>query len=278
LGRYFAVVTCRNSESTIEKALTSLKEQILRPDFVIVIDDGSTDNTPLILENLKKAWHNLHIIRNPNLGYDIKRVVRNWNSALAFIKENGLKPTDYHLIATDDTVYPTDYALKIISHMDSNHTLAVVSGNYTTLKPEMPHGAGRFVRNSFLKKTQWAGYYPEQMGYESAILYEADYLGYTYSVMEEVKFEHTRPLGKDHRFYEFGASMHTLGYHPLYVYGRFLKYLLTGKVTGRIGSLYMLYHYFKFTPKSNGYDSMYNKKFRTHVRKRQIERLRKLFF
>ena len=33
----------------------------------------------------------------------------------------------------------------------------------------MPHGAGRFVRNSFFENSCWSGYYPEQMGYESAV-------------------------------------------------------------------------------------------------------------
>jgi hypothetical protein len=55
--------------------------------------------------------------------------------------------------------------------------MAIVSGNYTKYKPMMPHGAGRF-RNSFFENTYWHGYYPEKKGYESAILYEANYRGY----------------------------------------------------------------------------------------------------
>lgn len=112
---------------------------------------------------------------------------------------------------------------RIVSYLDSNPDVAVVSGNYTKHKPEMPHGAGRYIRNSFFEKTRWNGSYPEQMGYESAILYEAEYLGYKYAVIEEAKYRHTRPLGLNHRFFEFGASMHTLGYHPMYALGRFAK-------------------------------------------------------
>jgi hypothetical protein len=78
------------------------------------------------------------------------------------------------------------------------------------------------------------------MGFESAILYEASSCGFTTYVLDQARFEHTRPLGRVHKFREFGASMHTLGYHPLFVVARFLKYFVTGTVTGRIGSLYIL--------------------------------------
>ena len=57
--------------------------------------------------------------------------------------------------------------------MDSNENIAIASGTYTEYIPVMPHGAGRMVRNSFLEDSTWKGYYPEKMGYESAVLYEA---------------------------------------------------------------------------------------------------------
>jgi hypothetical protein len=62
----------------------------------------------------------------------------------------------------------------------------------------------------------------------------------------------------------------------MFVIARFLKYFTTGKVTGRLGSLYMLYYYFKYKSKSEGYDRMYDEKIRKYVRKRQVDRLRRL--
>ena len=49
LGTYFAIVTCRNSEANIERTLLSIKTQTIVPEYVIVIDDGSTDDTPTLL-------------------------------------------------------------------------------------------------------------------------------------------------------------------------------------------------------------------------------------
>jgi hypothetical protein len=215
---------------------------------------------------MQKDWPILYVITNPDLGYDISRVVRNLNSAIKFAREKGLPETDYHMIANDDTVYPRDYAQKIISYMDSNSLVSVSSGNYANQKFVSPHGAGRFVRNSNFEKSIWHGYYPERMGYESAILYEASRSGYLYAVIEDARFEHTRTLGQGYNFYEFGASMRTLGYHPLSVLVRFLKCFTMGEDIGRKGALYMLYYYLTFTPKDDGYDRMFDQSLRNYVR------------
>ena len=114
MGSYYGIVTCRNSDDNIEKAILSLEDQSLKPEYIITIDDGSTDNTPLILKELQKRFSNLHIITNPDLGYDIKRVVNNWNKAIKLTIERELKETDYHMIGTDDTIYEKNYAEKIL--------------------------------------------------------------------------------------------------------------------------------------------------------------------
>ncbi len=54
MGNYYVIATCRNSEKNIENAILSLHNQTLRPEYIIVIDDGSTDKTQSILNDLKK--------------------------------------------------------------------------------------------------------------------------------------------------------------------------------------------------------------------------------
>ena len=274
MGTYFTIVTCRNSENDIEKALMSLSNQTTKPLYIIVIDDGSKDNTGKILKEISKKIDNLFIISNPDLGYDISRVVKNWNKALTLKVEKNLVETDYHMIGTDDTIYTKDYAEKIITFMDRNKDYAVVSGNFGGVDYNTPRGAGRFVRNSFFYKEYH--HYPEKMGYESAILIASRKNGYKETILKEAKFEHTRPLGQDHHFYEFGASMRTLGYHPLFAFGRFFLYFGTSKPIGRVGALYMLYYYLSYKPKLEGYDSLYPDDIRKFTRKTQIEKIKSL--
>jgi glycosyltransferase involved in cell wall biosynthesis len=273
MGTYYAIVTCRNSEDNIRAALTSLRSQTLAPQYVIVVNDGSTDKTSEILTQTKQNWHSLHIITHADLGYDVSRIVKNWNEAITYSRDKKLTHTTYHMIATDDTTYSSEYARDLVDLMDGDSNIAIASGSYTKYVPEMPHGAGRFVRSSFFERTHWGGLYPELMGYESAILYESIRLGYFNVVLTNARFQHHRALGKHHKFYEFGASMKTLGYHPIFVWGRFTKYLATGQVTGRRGAFNMLYYYLSYRPKKVGYDRPYDEQLRRFVREIQKRRL-----
>jgi glycosyltransferase involved in cell wall biosynthesis len=277
VSKYFVILTCRNSQEIIKTALSSIQHQIKVPEFVIVINDGSSDKTKSIVEDMQKNWPSLYLINNPDLGYDISRVVKNWNAAIRFARQLEYNTCDYHMIATDDTIYPPGYAEKMTTYLDLNPLVAIVSGGYNKYA-SVPTGAGRFVRNSFFERTAWRGYYPEQMGYESAMLYEARRRGYRHQVIENIRFKHTRPLGGDHMFFEFGASMRTLGYHPVFAFARFLKYFTTGQVTTRKGALYMLYYYLTYRPAIDGYHSMYNDEIRRYVRSNQVKRLRHVLF
>lgn len=271
VGSYFAIVTCRNSENEIENAIISLLKQTIVPKYIIVVDDGSTDGTPRILERLKSDNEGLYLITNPDLGYDIGRVVKNWNSAISLARKLSLEKTDYHMISTDDTHYEASYSEKIMQKMDSDDKIAISSGNYDNNYYSTPHGAGRFVRNSFFE--EFLELYPEKMGYESVILQMSLYHGFKNLVNNDARFSHTRPLGANHHFYEFGASMRTLGYDPLFVLGRFAQCFVTGRPMGRMGALQMLYHYLSYNPKQVGYDSMYDPEIRKAIRTRQRTRI-----
>jgi hypothetical protein len=159
--------------------------------------------------------------------------------------------------------------------MDEDKIIAISSGNYDNNSYATPHGAGRFVRNSFFNSV--LGHYPEKMGYESVILQMSLYHGFKNLVNNDARFSHTRQLGSNHHFYEFGASMRTLGYHPLFVLGRFIQCFLTGKPIGRMGAIQMFYYYLSYKPKHVGYDSMYAPEIRQAIRIRQKTRIKQIF-
>ena len=271
MGNFNVIFTCRNSEKILKPSLTSIIEQSIKPKYIIVVDDGSTDNTPNILKQIQIRNNNIYIITNPDRGYNIGRVVLNWNKALRLAKQLNLETTDYHLIAPDDAQYEHNYCKKIMRYMDSDSSIAIASGNYDDMKCITPQGAGRFIRNSFF--TSVHGYYPERMGYETVLLYSAIQNHLKYIVVPEAQFIHSRELGTNHNFYEFGASMKTLGYHPLFVLARFAKYFCSGKPIGRLGSAYMLYHYLSYKPKEEGYDSMFDNETRKFIRRIQTKRM-----
>jgi glycosyltransferase involved in cell wall biosynthesis len=273
LGTYYSIITCRNSENDIKNSIVSIYSQTIKPEYIIVIDDGSKDNTPTILNQLKQEIPTLHVITNPDLGYDITRVPFNYNKALRFISENNLINTDYHMIASDDCTYEKDYANKILSYMDNNQDMVFVSGNYEKSKYNVPRGSGRFVRSSYFGK--YHKFYPERMGYETVILYEAEMNGFNYAVLDYAKYNHNRALGSNHGFSETGPIMKILGYHPLFAFNRFLVYFISGKPIGRKGAIRMLYDFLFYKPHRNTFDMAYRKELRNHIRKKQFKRLRR---
>jgi len=265
-------MTCRNSEKNIEDAVLSISNQSIKPKYIIVINDGSTDRTLSTLSHLKEKISNLHIITNPDLGYDIDRVVSNWNKAIKLTYEMNLEKTDFHLIATDDTVYEVKYAEKILAVIKDNPHIVIASGNFDDNRYVTPHGAGRFVNNKFFEKND--GFYPEKIGYESFILYKATKDGYDYKMVSNAKFRHIRELGQDHRFSDWGQSMKALGYHPLFVLERFLIDFIKNKPIGRVGTISILYYYLTYKPNNYGYNSLYQKELRDYIRMCQINQFK----
>ena len=271
---YYVIITCRNSEKDIEKAILSVSNQSTKPAYIIVIDDGSTDNTPSILSKLKEKINSLYVITNPDLGYDIGRVVSNWNKAIQLTYDMELEKTDFHMIATDDTIYEENYAEKILTFLGNNHHIVISSGNYDDNRYVTPHGAGRFVNNKFFEKIQ--KFYPEIIGYESFILYAARKEGFDYAIVHTAQFKHTRKLGSDHDFYDWGQSMRSLGYHPLFVLTSCMIYFIKDKPIGRMATIILLYKYFTYRPKKDGYFRLYQKEVRDYIRNTQLSHLMKI--
>ena len=57
-----------NEEKSIGECLKSLKNQSYKPIEIIVVDDGSHDNTLKIISNLKSQTSNLKLLRQNHLG------------------------------------------------------------------------------------------------------------------------------------------------------------------------------------------------------------------
>jgi glycosyltransferase involved in cell wall biosynthesis len=62
------IIPVRNGARFIEACLDSVRAQTLQPDAVIVVDDGSTDDTPALLQAYAARWPKLHLMRSAPRG------------------------------------------------------------------------------------------------------------------------------------------------------------------------------------------------------------------
>ena len=54
--KYLIISPCRNEEQYMRKTLDSVCQQSVTPDKWVIVDDGSTDATPTILEEYAQKY------------------------------------------------------------------------------------------------------------------------------------------------------------------------------------------------------------------------------
>ncbi len=108
------LLPCYNAAGTLDTALSSLARQTLKDFEIIAVDDGSTDETPALLE----AWSR----REP-------RLRRHWQPHAGIIPalNAGLAACQAQLIArmdVDDRAHPERLARQL-AYLESNQDIAV---------------------------------------------------------------------------------------------------------------------------------------------------------
>ncbi len=63
--KFTVLIPAYNCSSTIKLALESVNKQTYQPEKIVVVDDGSSDNTSNLLYELKKIYINLEVISLP---------------------------------------------------------------------------------------------------------------------------------------------------------------------------------------------------------------------
>lgn len=108
-----------NGASTIVEAIESLRRQTLSDIRIIAIDDGSSDETPRILEELSRADDRIEVIRTPRGG-----IVDALNAGLARCQAEFVARQD-----ADDISEPSRLALQV-AHLRGEPACVAVSGAF----------------------------------------------------------------------------------------------------------------------------------------------------
>lgn len=270
---YWVIVTTRNRHEDLSRTLDSLLNQTVSPTRIVVFDDGSTPPVTY-------SHPSVTVLRREDEGYDIRRVVKNWNICLDFAVRSGVtSETGFLMISADDCAYPPSYVESIINRMIRDN-VAVASGSRGIhVAPDRwkpPEGSGRLVANSFLKSVGFR--LPERAGYEPWIFYEALRRGLKVACYEDVPYTHLQKFGGQHQFVEWAKMAHTLGYDPLFFFARSIKNMYTGDIPRR-ATIRVMLGYVKtsiFKPQDEFY-APFDVEFRRFVRNLQRQRLRGLF-
>lgn len=225
---YWCAIVTRDGAETIGTTIESIVKQTIPPKYIIVINDGSTDDTEKIVELSKKTFPDIHVLNTRSKTRDIRKVPRLLNLALEFSGTKSVLPyTSYMMVSGDDNALEGSYAEKLIARMKLNPKIVVSSGEWLSSRrrggDQMPHGGGRVVKMSFMEEL--GGRYPVAYGWETWLLYKALELGFKVKLYPDVRYDHLRPFHPTNLF-GWGRAMYSLGFPSYFVLIRFVVNLL----------------------------------------------------
>lgn len=112
------IIPMYNSQLYIEECIKSVQQQTIKELEIIVIDDGSTDDSSIIVENLKKIDKRIELYYQDNSGAGVAR-----NKGINYAKGEYLSFLD-----SDDFFYQKDALENMIKACITNNVY--ICGSY----------------------------------------------------------------------------------------------------------------------------------------------------
>jgi glycosyltransferase involved in cell wall biosynthesis len=267
--RYCLITPCRDEEKYARRAIESVLRQTVQPVLWVIVDDGSTDQTPQILAEYAARVPYIRVVRRDNRG---DRVL---GAGVIEAFEAGYKtinPEEFDYICKFDLDLdlPPNYFEKIIQRMEDDPRLGTCSG-----KPYF-HRGGPSAGTEYPIRTK-KGFISEKCGDENSVgmikFYRTECYrqlgGFVKMLMwdgidchrcrmngwvavswddAELRFEHLRPMGTSDRNWWTGRVRHGIGQYfmgtgPLYMLVSAI-YRMT-RPPRVVGGLAMLWGYWK---------------------------------
>jgi glycosyltransferase involved in cell wall biosynthesis len=241
----------------MRRTLESVAGQSVPPALWVVTDDGSTDDTPQILEEYRARLPYLKVVRRADRG---RRnvgpgVIEAFYAALETVP---LERFDYLCKLDLDLDLPPRYFELLMERMEANPRLGTVSGKPYFVHPrtgalvpevcgdEMSVGMTKFYRTSCFREI---GGFVREVMWDGIDCHRCRMLGWIAESdgARELRFQHLRPMGSTQKGIwtgrvRSGYGQYFMGTSPLYLIAsagfRFFKH------PPFIGSVAMLWGYF----------------------------------
>ena len=209
---YVVVTPVKDEAAHIGDMIKSVVTQAKRPDRWVIVDDGSTDQTPEIITANTKGMDWITVLNT-------KSTQRNLGSAEVIAFDKGLDTVqiddfDYIVKLDGDVKLEPNYFQEILTRMEMDKSFGIVSGvyreihegNWVTIKMPSYHAAGasKIVRRECFKAIK--GFVPKK-GWDTLDEIRAGLNGWKTGHFEDIVFAHLKPEGiamgklSTHRFH-----------------------------------------------------------------------------
>jgi biofilm PGA synthesis N-glycosyltransferase PgaC len=229
--RYLLISPCRDEARFIRRTLDSVAAQSIAPSLWIVVDDGSADETPQILEEYAKRLPYLRVVRRTDRG---RRnvgpgVVEAFYEGLGTVS---LQDFDYLCKLDMDLDLPPRYFELLMARMEAEPRLGTCSGKPWFHHPksgalvpevcgdEMSVGMTKFYRVECFREI---GGFVRQVMWDGIDCHRARMLGWIAESVDDpdLRFLHLRPMGSSQKGIwtgrvRSGFGQYFMGTSPLY--------------------------------------------------------------
>ncbi|HMA40289.1 MAG TPA: glycosyltransferase family A protein [Gemmatimonadales bacterium] len=228
--RHLVIIPARNEGKFIRDTLMSLVRQTEPPDRIVVVDDGSSDETGPIAKAVSAEWPAVQLLLHEAKPGDVMgpAVVRAFMFAY-----NQLAPDGYVYVSKFDAdlVFPPDYCETLLRHLDEHPDVGVAGGvllETAARKPVRVRGAPDHVFGALKTYRRAAldaiGGFEALAGWDIIDQVRLRSLGWRTTALATLSVQHRRAHGSRDGYLagkaDWGRGAWVIGSHPLFVLGR----------------------------------------------------------
>lgn len=218
--RYLVISPCRNEARYMRRTLDSMVAQTEPPALWVIVDDGSTDETPAILAEYAEKHDWIRIAPKPDRGH--RAVGPGVIEAFYFGLETVPNLGDYaHIGKLDlDLDLPPRYFELLLDRMDADPRIGTCSGKPYVMRggqlvserrsDDMSAGMTKLWRRSCFEAI---GGVVREVMWDAIDCHKARQLGWKAVSWDapELRFEHLRPMGSSQSSIHTGRRRHGFG-------------------------------------------------------------------
>jgi poly-beta-1,6-N-acetyl-D-glucosamine synthase len=236
-GKYVIVTPVRDEERFLPLTLASVASQTVLPSEWVLVDDGSRDGTPQILDAFAREHAWARVVHRPDRGERRSGggVMEAFHDGLNAVVE---RDWEYLAKLDGDLSLAPGYFEACLGHFRSNPRLGLGGGQVWV------QVGGRFVVDSssdppfhvrgatkMYRRECWAdiGGLVRQTGWDTVDEVKANMLGWETRPFRDLRvFQHRQTGGADgfwRTWVKNGRANYVVGYHPLFMLGKFVRRL-----------------------------------------------------
>ena len=223
--KYVIITPAKNEEKYIEHTINSVCNQTFKPEEWIIVDDGSTDNTSVIVEKYMKVYNWIKLIKKANYSEKRKvgsKVVKAFEAGLNKLTQ---KNYDFIVKLDADLTLPDNYFETIAFEFQKNKKNGICggiciieeNGRLYEEKTAEYHVRGAFKAYRKECFEEIGGLMPV-LGWDGIDQFLAMYYGWELKRLNNLKVIHHRETGKETgqflRSLRAGDFCYKIGYDP----------------------------------------------------------------